>query len=99
MAEPIVSRKGYLVTWLALLGLTLITVLIGFVDMGPFSMTVALIIATLQAALIASFFMQALFEFMLIRVAIAAGIVWILIMMTLMLTDYITRGWLPVPGK
>ena len=59
----------------------------------------ALIIATLQAALIASFFMQALFEFILVRVAIAASVVWLLIMMTLMLMDYITRGWLPVPGK
>jgi cytochrome c oxidase subunit IV len=99
MAEPLVSKKICLLTWVILLALTLITVLLGYVPMGPFNMAIAIVIATLQAVLIASFFMQALFEFMLIRITIAAGIVWFLIMMTLTLADYITRGWLPVPGK
>jgi cytochrome c oxidase subunit IV len=36
---------------------------------------------------------------MLVRVVTAGGIVWFLIMATLTLTDYMTRGWLPFPGK
>jgi cytochrome c oxidase subunit IV len=99
MAEPVLSKKAYLFTYLILLALTLLTVGLAYIPMGAGSMAIAIIIATVQAFLIASFFMQALFEFMLVRVAVAVGIVWLLIMMTLTLTDYITRGWLGVPGK
>lgn len=96
---PTVSRKTYALTWLTLLALTLITTLIGFLNLGPFSMVLAVTIAAMKAALIAAFFMHALFEAKLVRVVIAAGVVWFLIMVSLTLGDYFTRGWLPYPGK
>lgn len=96
---PMVSRRTYAFTWLGLLGLTLLTTLLGFIDMGPFSMVAAVGIATVKAALIAGFFMHALFEGKLVRVAIAGGVIWFLILVSLTLGDYITRGWLPFPGK
>jgi cytochrome c oxidase subunit 4 len=96
---PVVSRRTYTFTWLGLLALTLLTTLLGFVDMGPFSMVAAVGIAAIKAALIAAFFMHALFEAKLVRVVIAGGILWFLILTSLTLGDYITRGWLPFPGK
>ena len=96
---PTVSRKTYALTWLALLALTLITTLIGFLNLGPFSMVVAVAIAVMKAALIAAFFMHALFEAQLVRVVIAVGVLWFLILTSMTLGDYITRGWLPFPGK
>jgi cytochrome c oxidase subunit 4 len=96
---PTVSRKGYALTWLTLLGLTLLTTLLGFINMGPFSIFAAVGIAAMKAALIAGVFMHALFEGKLVRVAIAAGVIWFLILVTWTLGDYITRGWLPFPGK
>lgn len=99
MAAPIVSKRTYLVTYLVLLALTLLTTLLGYLNMGPFSMVIAIAIATIQACFIAAFFMQALYESTRVRVVTAGGIVWFLIMTTLVLTDYITRGWLPFPGK
>jgi len=41
MSEPTDSSKAYLFTWLSLLRLTLLTTLIGVVDLGPFSMVLA----------------------------------------------------------
>jgi cytochrome c oxidase subunit 4 len=99
MTGPVVSTKTYLLTYVALLALTLLTVLLGYLNLGPFSMVIAIVIAALQACLIAGFFMQGRYERVLVRVAAGVGVVWLLIMMTLTLTDYITRGWLPFPGK
>ena len=84
---PTVSRKTYAFTWLALLALTLATT------------RIAVAIAGIKAALIAACFMHALFEARLVRAVIAVGVLWFLMLVSLTLTDYISRGWLPFPGK
>jgi cytochrome c oxidase subunit 4 len=99
MKPPVVSRKTYALTWLALLALALVTTLIGMLDLGPFNMIIAITIALIKASLIAAFFMHALYESKLIRVIVAGGVVWFLIMLTLTMSDYASRGWLPFPGK
>lgn len=93
MTQPTVSRKTYALTFLGLLGLTLLTTLLGYLDMGPFNMIAAVGIAAVKASLIASFFMHALFEVRLVRVVMAGGIVWFLILISFTLSDYITRSW------
>jgi cytochrome c oxidase subunit 4 len=93
MAQPTVSRKTYLFTFLSLLGLTLLTTLLGFVDMGPFNTIVALLIAAVKASLIAAFFMHALYESKLVRVVLAGGVIWFLILITITMSDYIGRNW------
>ena len=99
MKAPVVPIKIYVFTWLALLALALTTTLIGFIDLGPFSMGIAILIATAKACLIVSFFMHGLYESKIIRVIIAGGVIWFLIMVSNTLGDYATRGWLPFPGK
>jgi len=99
MSQPAISRKTYLVIWIALMLLALVTTLIGRLDLGPFNMPIAVLIATAKAALIVAFFMQAKHESKVVHVIIAAGVVWFLILMTNTLGDYVTRGWLPFPGK
>ncbi len=99
MKQPVVSRKKYAFTWLGLLALALITTLIGLLDLGPFNMIIAITIATIKASLIAAFFMHALYESKVVRVILAGGVIWFLIMVSLTLGDYMTRGWLPFPGK
>lgn len=99
MKPPVVSIRTYTFTWLGLLALALVTTLIGFIDLGAFSMGIAILIATAKACLIVAFFMHALYESKLIRVIIGAGVIWFLIMVTLTINDYVTRGWLPFPGK
>jgi cytochrome c oxidase subunit 4 len=93
MAQPTVSRKTYLFTFLSLLGLTALTTLLGFVDMGPFNTIVALLLAAVKASLIAAFFMHALYESKLVRVVLAGGVIWFLILITITMSDYITRNW------
>lgn len=99
MSQPVVSRKKYAFTWIALLILALLTTLIGLADLGPFNMVIALTIAAAKACLIAAFFMHGLYEGKLVRLVVAGAVIWFLIMVSLTLGDYITRGWLPFPGK
>lgn len=99
MTEQHTSLTTILLTWLGLLGLTLLTSLLGLVNLGAMNPTVAIIIAAVQASLIALFLMHALKGPVLIRVIGAGGVIWFLIMMVLTLTDFITRGWLLPYGK
>jgi cytochrome c oxidase subunit IV len=94
MTQPLVSRKTYLFTFLSLLALTLLTTLLGFIDMGPLNVVVAVGIAAVKASLIAAFFMHALYESKLVRVALAGGVIWFLILISLTISDYISRSWL-----
>jgi cytochrome c oxidase subunit 4 len=99
MPHATVSPRTYYLTYVCLLGLTLSTVLIGYLDLGWFSMFVAVALAAIKATLIASFFMHALYEKVMIRLLIAGALLWFLILVTLTMCDYITRNWLPLPGK
>ena len=81
-------------TFLSLLGLTLLTTLLGFVDMGPFNTGVAIALAAVKACLIAMFFMHALYESGLVRIVMAGGLIWFLILISLTLSDYASRNWL-----
>ncbi len=99
MTTPPLTPKTLSFAFVALWALLLGTTLIGFIDLGNFNIVVAIAIAAVQALLIAGFFMQALYEAKIIHILLVAGIVWFLIMETLTLGDYMTRGWLPFPGK
>ncbi len=99
MKQPILSIKTYALTWIALLALVLATTLIAMADLGGFTMIIAVAIATAKAGLIAAFFMHALYEGKVVRIILVGGVLWFLIMATLTLGDYVSRGWLPFPGK
>lgn len=93
MAQPVVSKRTYFFTFFGLIGLTLLTTLLGFIDMGVFSTVVALLLAAVKASLIAAFFMHALYENKLVRVVMAGGAIWFLILITITISDYISRTW------
>lgn len=99
MKQPAVSIRTYTLVFVALLLLAGATTLIGIADLGPFSTPIAILIATAKAALIVVFFMQALNASRTVQIVIAAGVIWFTIMLTNTLGDYLTRGWLPFPGK
>ncbi len=82
-----------------MLALTLVTTLLGFLDLGPFSMLIAVLIAALKGMLIVAIFMHALHEHKEVHVIIVGGVVWLTILFSLTIGDYITRGWLPFPSK
>jgi cytochrome c oxidase subunit 4 len=99
MTEPIISRRTYTFAFLGLLALTVVTTLVAYVDLGPFSSVVAIVIAGAKAAIIVAFFMEMIASPRIVQVFAVGAVIWFGILMSLTLTDYITRGWVPVPGR
>jgi cytochrome c oxidase subunit 4 len=98
MAEHIVQPQTYYKVFAALIGLTLLTVGLDFVPLGPLHTTVGLLIATVKAALVILFFMHVLYSPKLTWVVALSSLLWLAILMTYTLTDYFTRTPMPVPG-
>jgi cytochrome c oxidase subunit IV len=94
--EEIGEPKVYLRTIVVLLALLATNWAIGYVDLGRFNLVVALAIAITQALIIALFFMHLKGSSRLLHLAAAAGVIWLLIQIALTLSDYFTRGWVPL---
>lgn len=85
----------YAVIFLALVIGTCATWAIAFVDLGKWNPVIALAIAVTKATLVVLFFMHIYYSSKLTKITISAGIFWLLIMITMSLTDYLTRTFLP----
>jgi cytochrome c oxidase subunit IV len=69
---------------------------IGYVNLGLFNVIVALAIAISKALLVVLFFMHIKGSSRLLHLAATVGVLWLLIMLALTLSDYFTRGWVPL---
>ena len=99
MTEHIDSIRTYTLVLLALLVLTAATTLVAFVDLGGFSVVVALAIAVCKMLLVALFFMHVRHSTKLTKLVVLGGLLWLLILLMLTLSDFTTRGWVGVPGR
>ncbi|SRR6266542_2795048 len=100
MAGHIASKQLYLAVFAALAALTVLTVVVSFIDLaGPLHVSVALLIATGKALLVALFFMHVLYSRRLIWLVACAAVLWLGILFTLTFSDYISRNWLGFPQR
>lgn len=99
MSEHVEKKSVYFSIFLALMVGTAVTVFVAFQDLGILNNLVMLAIAVTKATLVVMFFMHARHSSTLTKVTIVASVVWLLILFTFILQDYLTRGMLPYPGK
>jgi cytochrome c oxidase subunit 4 len=97
MTKHIASPKVYLLVFAALIVLTGTTTAVARVDLGPLNVVVALTIAVVKASLVVLFFMHLIRTSHRTKVMLSAGVLWLIILISLTLSDVLTRGWLPVP--
>jgi cytochrome c oxidase subunit 4 len=96
MHEPSKSSPllTYFLVWGALLVGTLLTYEVAKIDLGPFNPVVALVIATTKALLVALFFMHLRHASeRLLKVVVASTLFFLMILLFLTLTDYMSRPW------
>jgi cytochrome c oxidase subunit 4 len=98
MSQPVVARSLYYRVFGILLGLTLLTVGIARLDLGPLNSIIALTIATAKALLVLLFFMHLRYSSGLTWIVLGAGVFWLVLLITGTLHDYLTRGWYTVSG-
>jgi cytochrome c oxidase subunit IV len=80
--------------FVALLLLVVLTVTAAQHDLGRWNFAVAALIAAVKAFLIALYFMHVRESTPLIKLVVAAGLLWLCILFSLSLADYWTRSWL-----
>ena len=92
MERPVTSRKTYFFVYLALLVLLAGTVLATSFDLGIWETFIALSIAIAKALLVILFFMEVRYSSDLTKIYVVAGFLWLSILISLTLSDYLTRA-------
>ena len=89
----IIGPGTYLIVYASLLFLTLVTVGAAFVDLGIMNPVIAVAIACIKATVVILFFMHVFYQSRLIKLTVAAGFFTFLILITMTLSDYMSRAW------
>jgi cytochrome c oxidase subunit 4 len=85
-------------SFIALLALLAATFALAHVKLGAVGLAVALAIAAAKAGIVLLYFMQLRRADGMHRIAAALGVFWLGILMSLTLSDYVSRDWLGLPG-
>jgi cytochrome c oxidase subunit 4 len=83
--------RVYVGNWVALMALFALTLGSSFVPLHGFNTAVNIGIGIAKAALVAIIFMRLRVSAALVRLVAAAGVVWLLILIGLSLTDFLSR--------
>jgi cytochrome c oxidase subunit 4 len=93
MSEKVHPIRLYVVIYMVLMCLLALTIVLSYVDIGRHqNNSIAIAIAVTKAVLIILFFMHMKYERWITWYFAAAGFLWLCIMLTLTMTDYLTRN-------
>ena len=91
-------KSTYYTIFGILMGLTALTVFAAFHHLGIFNFPVAIGIAITKATLVILFFMHAKYSSRLTKLFVGMSFFFLLILLTLTMTDYLSRGLKTYPG-
>ncbi|HEY7887867.1 MAG TPA: cytochrome C oxidase subunit IV family protein [Steroidobacteraceae bacterium] len=77
--------------WLAVIALLGVSTGSAYIPMGRFNSIVCVTIGFIQALLVWTFFMRLRWSGLLVRLIAVTGLLWIVLLLGLSLTDYLTR--------
>ena len=89
----VVPPLTYVIIFGTLLVITGITVGAAYVDLGIMNPVVALAIASFKAVIVILFFMHVKYQSKLVKMTVVAGFFTFLVLVTLTLSDYMSRAW------
>jgi cytochrome c oxidase subunit IV len=93
MSEHITPARTYYTIYALLMFCTYLTWQVAYFDLGAFNTVAALGIAIFKATLVVLFFMHVKDSTRLTWAVILGSIFWLGILLTLTLSDYLTRAW------
>jgi len=94
MSGHVAPKSLYYLIFAALMVGTGLTVLVAFYDLGFMNNVMMLTIACVKALLVILFFMHVRWSSRLTWVVAASGFFWLLIMFSITMSDYLSRGWM-----
>ncbi len=89
----IVTPLNYAMVFGTLLIFTGITVGAAYIDLGVLNPIIALGIASFKAVVVILFFMHVKYQSRLIKMTVGAGFFTFLVLITMTLSDYMSRAW------
>jgi cytochrome c oxidase subunit 4 len=92
-SHHIVSPAQYAMVFGTLLACTALTVFAADINLGVFNPIIALAIASFKGVIVILFFMHVKYQSHLIKVTVGAGFFMFLVLVTMTLSDYISRAW------
>jgi cytochrome c oxidase subunit 4 len=98
MVHHIIPIRTYLLIFAVLVVLFILTVAVAFVDLGPLNFVVAITIAITKAVLIILYFMHVRYSSRMTWVFAGAAFIWLALLLSMTMADYISRSWLPIYG-
>ena len=93
MSGHVAPKSLYYLIFLALMIGTGLTVLVAKFDLGPLNNIVMLSVACAKALLVILFFMHVRWSSRLTWVIAGSGFFWLLILFSITMADYMSRGW------
>jgi len=93
-AGHVAPKSLYYQIFAALLIGTALTIAVAFVDLGAFNNVAMLTIAAGKALLVILFFMHVRWGTRLTSLVVASGFFWLLILFTITMSDFLSRGWI-----
>ena len=97
MKNHVVSVKLYIAIFLTLMVFTFVTVWVSTINFGFMNDVVAMTIAVIKMLLVALFFMHLKYQARLVWLIAGAGLIWLVIMFSITLSDFMTREMIVNP--
>ena len=91
--DHIVPKRTYYIIFAVLLVCTYLTWQVAYFDLGALNTVAALTIAVFKATLVVLFFMHVKYSPRLTWAVVIGSVFWLGILLSLTLTDYVTRPW------
>ena len=98
MSGHVSSIKLYIAIFLTLMVLTTVTILVAYINLGPWNKVVALGIASFKATLVVLYFMHVRFSSAITKLFAGVAFAFLAILLALTLSDVLTRSWLAPAG-
>jgi cytochrome c oxidase subunit 4 len=83
--------RGPVMIWVGLVGLLAISAVMAYAPIEPFNAAVNLLIAAVMVGLLAVFLLNLRLASALVRLVAASGLFWLVFMLALTFTDYLSR--------
>jgi cytochrome c oxidase subunit 4 len=93
MSGHVSPKSTYYLIFGMLMVATAVTVFVAFLNLGVLNFPVAISIAIVKATLVILFFMHAKYSSRLTKLIVGGAFFFLLILLTLTMTDYMSRGW------
>jgi len=98
MSGHVSSVKLYVGIFLTLMALTAITIVVAYVNLGPWNKVIALGIASTKATLVVLYFMHVKYASRMTKLIVVSGFFFLMVLFSLTMLDYGSRMWVNPPA-